>query len=91
MGKLILLTALLFVGCSVIQYRTPDATFSYTRIGNQKMTGLMVVKNVDGVEVELGSQKSEREIAEVILSLSKNVDKALEILNELQKKFPGLF
>lgn len=91
MQKMIVaLIALSLVGCATIQYDASTGSFVYQRFGNQELIDLDVVKNLSETKVHLGQQKSEREIAEVIMSLSNNIDKALQILRDLQKKL-GVF
>ena len=80
---------MLLAGCSVIQYKTADESFSYSRFMNQSINGLRVQKDIDSVAVSLDSQQSKND--EVLLEMSKNIDKALELLNKIQKKLPGLF
>ena len=91
MIKLFILSLVVFIGCATIQYDAQTGSFAYNRFGNQELIDLHVSKTVDGVEVDLGKQKSEREIAEIIMGLEDNIDKALKILDEIQKKIPGLF
>ena len=84
-----LIILMFLVGCSSIQYNTQDASFSYFRVMNQQIKGLEVHKGIDGVEVKMDSQISKND--EVLIKLSENLDKALKILNEIQKKIPNLF
>ena len=86
-----LCAVVLLMGCATIKYDATTGSFAYQRFGNQQLVGLDIEKTVDGTTVHLGRQKSEREIAEVLLELSKNIDKVLEILNQIQKKVPALF
>ena len=91
MKILCVLFCLTFISCASIQYDAETGSFAYNRFGNQELIDLHVEKSVDGVKVDLGRQKSEREIAEIILGLEKNIDKALKILDELQRKIPKVF
>ena len=85
----VLVLAVIMSGCSVIQYQTPDASFSYSRVMNQSISGLKVQKDLDSVTVSLDSQEAKND--EVLLEMSKNIKKALGILDKLQKKMPNLF
>jgi len=91
----ILLLAVLLASCASIKIDEPAGTFEYSRWGNQELidVGIKVDKSPDGhvkLNATLGSQKSDREIAEVLLAVSENIDKALQILMEIEQKFPGI-
>lgn len=88
----------LLAGCASATFDRHTGILEYDRFGNQEIEGLNLVYSEtlpDGAEIQfkvkVESQRSEREIAEVLIALSKNIDKALQILKELQEKIPGLF
>ena len=88
MKLLVIFLTLLFASCASIKYGGEDG-FSYQRFGNQELIDVQIgMQKPDGtiIEAYLGKQKSEREIAEIILSVSDNIDKALQILLELERK-----
>ena len=58
MKYLIISLAVLIVGCVHIQ--TPD--YSYTRIGDQKLDGLHIDKDPNGIVIELNKQESTADI-----------------------------
>jgi len=83
-----IILCMFFVSCASIKYGGEDG-FSYQRFGNQELIDVQIgMQKPDGtiIEAYLGKQKSEREIAEVLLSVSDNIDKALQILLELERK-----
>lgn len=90
----ILLVAVMCIGffsCTTMQ----KGDFTYQRFGNQSLQGLDIhYIETDGdidLTVELDSQKSEREIAEVIRDAIKTIDRAVKIIESLESKIPGLF
>jgi len=93
--KIIPIFLCLLVSCASIKIDESKGTYEYSRFGNQELHGIGIVmeKDADGsmrMEASLNRQKSEREIAEVLLAISENIDKALEILMQIQAKFPGI-
>jgi hypothetical protein len=93
-----LLVFLLLFGCASAKFDRNTGILEYNRAGNQEMDGLSIKfseTRPDGTvvkfETSLDSQKSEREIAEILIAVSQNIDKALEILKNLESKIPGVF
>lgn len=73
MYKTILLLPLIFVvGCASISYETGDEKFVYSRVGSQKVTGLEVKRDKDGIkEVKIKSSNGDLgETAQVIKDLA---------------------
>ena len=94
MGKIVMLVVIcLLVGCAYadIKYDASTGSFAYQRMGEQEILDLYVKKDIDSTTVRLGKLQNESDIDKVIIKLSENIDKALEILNEIQKKVPNLF
>ena len=93
--KSILLFVCAVVLCScayaTIEYDASTGSFAYCRMGDQELIDLYVKKDIDSTTVKLGKLQNESDVAEVLVGLEKNIDKALQILDELQKKVPGLF
>ena len=79
MKKIYFLISILFVfliGCSTVSYIGPDGSrISYTRVGDQELSGLTVNKDGNGLNVQLDGQKSEAtalvEAVRVIGEMSK--------------------
>ena len=93
--KFIPILLCLLVSCASIKIDESTGKYEYYRFGNQELHGISIEmqKKADGsvkMEASLNRQKSEREIAEVLLALSENIDKALEILMQIQAKFPAI-
>lgn len=92
---LVLALILFMASCASIKADQNTGIVEYKRFGNQELHAIVIQfeKTPDGkvkLKASLGEQKSEREIAEVLLSFSRNLDKALQILMEIQAKFPSL-
>jgi len=68
MKTIIILICLLIAGCAHIQY----GDFEYTRIGDQKIEGL-VVKTPEGIKVELNKQESTAEVFKEALKLGMTI------------------
>jgi len=90
--------ALLFVICLLmscayadIKYDASTGSFAYQRMGEQEILDLYVKKDIDSTTVRLGKLQNESDIDKVIIKLSENIEQALKILDELQKKIPKIF
>ena len=66
------------IGCSTVTYTSPDGSrISYTRLGDQELSGLVVDKDGNKLNVKLDGQKSEAtalvEAVKIIGDMSKAV------------------
>jgi hypothetical protein len=80
-------------GCASIAVDPESGLVEYKRTGNQELHGIVIefIKGADGsirVKALLGDQKSEREVAEIFLAFSANLDKALQILMNIESRIP---
>ena len=73
-----LLLVLLLVGCAQITYDTEAKKVTYTRIGNQELQDVYIIKDDKIIKISLGSQYSDNDaaIAE-ILKLSREIVKRI--------------
>ena len=77
--RLLIILCVFFVGCASIKYHD----FEYYRLGNQELIGVEIEQQgSDGswLRARIESQKSEREIAEILFVMSQNINKMLEVL-----------
>lgn len=88
MRYLLFLIIPIFISCATVKYDAETGSFVYQRFGNQELIDLNVEKGSGLTKVHLGKQKSEREIAEVLLGLESNIDRAIKLLMELERKIP---
>jgi len=94
MGKIVMLVVIcLLVSCAYadIKYDASTGSFAYQRMGEQEILDLYVEKDIDRTTVRLGKLQNESDIDKVIIRLSENIEQALKILDELQKKIPKIF
>jgi hypothetical protein len=74
---LFLLVALLLGGCVSVKYNPQTKEIAYQRIGDQKMSGVIVEMYPDGrVDILLESQQSE---ARIISDTIRAIEKGIEI------------
>jgi PBP1b-binding outer membrane lipoprotein LpoB len=63
----VIVISLLFAGCSTISVTTPDGHASYTRIGNQDISGLRFERdNLGMLRLTLDKQSSDSDVLELI-------------------------
>lgn len=87
----ILFLTITLIACASITIDEQTGLIEYKRTGNQELHGILIEfeKSAEGavkLKAKLGDQKSDREIAEVLIALSENLNRALEILMELQNR-----
>ena len=93
MRYFIVLVALIVCSCAyaTIEYDASTGSFAYNRMGEQEILDLYVKKDIDSTTVRLGKLKNDQDLEEVILGLQENINKALDLLDKIQNKIPGLF
>ena len=67
----VVVAAFIFSGCSQISYTTPECTrITYTRIGNQDISGLRIEKDALGMyRITLDKQSSDSDVLNLIRQL----------------------